>query len=409
MEIFKKAIIGNDILRVLHIKSFFLILVSQFLSNLAFNMQHFVLIFIIYGLTRSNTAVSAVILSFTIPAILFSLISGVHVDRWDKRKILFFTNLIRGILILLFLVPGLHVGFMYTITFLIALATQFFIPAGSAAVPLLVPQRLIMSANSILYLGVYATMFLGYIFAGSFLLILGKDITIVFLAALFFASAFFILPIKPQYRNRDTKSKDTETSFFRELHEILPFIKKTKKVVQALVVLTIAQAIIFMFAVLGPGYVATILKIEVERLSLILIAPAALGMMIGAFLLGSFGKKLVFKWHTAVGFLLSGVIFALFSQGEKIASNLPVIIIFSILIGFAISLIFIPGHATLQSETTERLRGRIYGLLNALTGVVSFLPVILAGGFADLLGVGSVVFGVSILMLIVSGFFFFFA
>ena len=384
-------------------------MLSQFFSNLAFNMQHFVLIFIIYGLTRSNAAVSGLILSFTIPAVLFSLISGVHVDRWDKRKILFSTNLIRGILILLFLVPSLHVGFMYTITFLIALATQFFIPAGSAVVPLLVPQRLIMSANSILYLGVYATMFLGYIFAGSFLLILGKTYTIIFLFLLFFASAFFILPIKSQYRYPNSKLKDSDTSFFRELHEILPFIKKTKKVVQALVVLTIAQAIIFMFAVLGPGYMATILNVAIESLSLILVAPAALGMAIGAILLGIIGKKFEFRWLSGVGFMLSGVIFVLFSQGEKIASALPIIIILSILVGLAISLIFIPGHATIQTETSERLRGRIYGLLNALTGVVSFLPVVLAGGLADLFGVGSVVSGVGILMLIISVFFFIFA
>ena len=195
----------------------------------------------------------------------------------------------------------------------------------------------------------------------------------------------------------------------RELHEILPFIKKTKKVVEALGVLTIAQAIIFMFAVLGPGYMATILNVQIENLSLILIAPAALGMAIGAILLGSIGKKFEFRWLSVVGFMLSGIIFVLFSQGEKIASALPAIIILSILVGFAISLIFIPGHATLQTETTERLRGRIYGLLNALTGVVSFLPVVLAGGLADLFGVGTVISGVGVLMLIISVFFFIFA
>jgi hypothetical protein len=79
------------------------------------------------------------------------------------------------------------------------------------------------------------------------------------------------------------------------------------------------------------------------------------------------------------------------------------------LVGFAISLIFISGHSTLQSETTERLRGRIYGLLNALTGVVSFLPVVLAGGLADVIGVGTVVSSVGVIMIIVSIFFFVFA
>ncbi len=416
MEFVKKVIVGNDILQVVRIRPFLLMMLSQFFSQLAFNMQHFVLIFIIYGLTRSNTAVSAVILSFTIPAVLFSLISGVHVDRWDKRKILFSTNIIRGILILLFLVPGLHVGFMYTLTFLIALATEFFIPASSAITPLLIPRKLIMSANSILYLGVYGTIFMGYILAGPLLILLGKTYTIFLLASLFFISTFFILFIKPknyldskEVLPRPKKSKNSDLSFFKEFREIFPFIKKTRKVLRALVVLTIAQAIIFMFAVLGPGYVSTILNVAIENLSLILIAPAALGMVFGAFILGGIGKKLEFRMLSAIGFVLSGIIFILFPIGGKVTLYLPIVIALSVVVGFAISLIFIPGHATIQTETSERLRGRIYGLLNALTGAVSFLPVVLAGGLADLFGVGSVVSGVGILMLIISVFFFVFA
>ena len=421
MEIFKKHIVGNDIFRVLYIKPFSYMMLSEFFSQLAFNMQHFVLIFIIYGLTRSNTAVSGIILSFTIPAVLFSVVTGVHVDRWDKRKVLFFTNLIRGLLILPFLIPGIHVGFIYTLTFLIALATQFFIPAGSAIIPHLIPKRLIMSANSILYLGVYTTMFLGYILAGPLLLFFGKTNTIVLLAALFFTSTFFVPFIKPKYNYSDSEEK-SDVSFFRELREIFPFIKKTRKVMHALVVLTIAQAIIFMFAVLGPGYVATILNVQIEHLSLILIAPAALGMALGAFFLGSIAREFEFRWLSGVGFLLSGIIFILFPFASKVTSRefvhtlnsylpnfiditiLHIIVVLAFMLGFAISLIFIPGHATIQIETNEKLRGRIYGLLNALVGAVSFLPVVLAGSFADILGVGSVVTGVGMIMLIISVF-----
>ena len=60
-------------------------------------MQHFVLIFIVFELTHSNTAVSGIILSFMIPALLFSLITGVFVDRWNKKNILFSTNILRGV------------------------------------------------------------------------------------------------------------------------------------------------------------------------------------------------------------------------------------------------------------------------------------------------------------------------
>ena len=47
---------------------------------------------VIYGLTviileatKSNTAVSLLILTFLLPAVLFSAVAGVYVDRFDRR------------------------------------------------------------------------------------------------------------------------------------------------------------------------------------------------------------------------------------------------------------------------------------------------------------------------------------
>jgi len=79
-----------------------------------------------------------------------------------------------------------------------------------------------------------------------------------------------------------------------------------------------------------------------------------------------------------------------------------VVIFLAFIVGFAISLIFVPSHATIQMETSDTLRGRIYGLLSALVGAVSFLPVVIAGGLADILGVSLVITLVGILIIIVS-------
>ena len=49
--------------------------------------------------------------------------------------------------------------------------------------------------------------------------------------------------------------------------------------------------------------------------------------------------------------------------------------------------------------------GRIYGFLNALIGAVSFLPVIFAGGLADLLGTVTVIIGFGIMLFMLGIFF----
>lgn len=429
MQFFKKHIAGNDIFRVLQVKPFSFMMLSEFFSQLAFNMQHFVLIFIIYTLTRSNTAVSGLILSFTIPAILFSLISGVYVDRWKKKTVLLYTNLIRGILLLPFLISNLHLGFIYTFTFLIAVTTQFFLPAESAIIPNLVDKKLILSANAIFSLGIYGTMISGYILAGPTLLLLGKSYTIVLLSLLFFVSTFFIMGIKlPAKKKLNISSQDSAIglSFLKEIKEIFHFIQRAKKVLHSLIVLTIAQAVIFLFAVLAPGYVATVLDVKIESLSLILIAPAAIGMVFGAILLGSIGKKFKSKTLGVIGFILSGLTFILFPFGRRVTSYefiktinsflphifditiLHIVVVLAFIVGFAISLVFIPSNATIQTETSDEMRGRIYGFLNALVGAVSFLPVGLAGGLADLLGVGTVITSLGILMILISGIIFIF-
>ena len=411
-------------LSVLRIHPFSFMMISEFFSQFAFNMQHFVLIFVIFELTHSNTAVSGIILSFTIPAVLFSLITGVFVDRWNKKNILFLTNVLRGIFLIPFFLPNLHVGFIYTFTFLIAVATQFFLPAESAIIPSLVPKSLLFSANAVFSLGIYITTLLGYIFSGPVLLLLGKTYTFVFLASLFFISALFITLISISKNNKRKKIKiQTTPSLTYEAREIFSFIRKTKKVMYALTMLTIAQAVIFMFAVLAPGYATNILKVQLESLSWILIAPAAVGMGGGAVILGSIGKKFNRKWLSSLGFLLAGASFIIFPFLSKVTSHgfvqflnkilplflnitsLHIVVVMAAIMGFAISLVFIPSNTTIQIETDESMRGRVYGLLNALIGAVSFLPVVLAGGLADLFGVATVITGFGILMLLIGIFF----
>jgi len=425
MDFAKNLLGGNDILRVLRIRPFLLMMLAEFFSQLAFNMQHFVLIFLIYGATRSNTAVSGMILSFMVPAVMLSVVAGVYVDRWNKKKVLVYAHLTRGMLLLPFLIPNLHLGLIYTLTFLIAVVTQFFIPAESSIIPSLVPKKLIISANAVFSFSLYGSIIIGYVFSGPVLLWLGKTYTIAFLILLFLISALFVTVIKLADKKREAlpgnlSPSNSYFSIAREAREIFTFLRKARKVMHALLMLTVAQAVLFMFAVLAPGYVTTILEAPLESLSVILIAPAGLGLGIGAFMLGSMGKKIKHKWISAIGFMVVGVVFILMPLASRVASYgfvqnlnsflpqiihiniLHIIVFMAFIVGFAISLVFIPSNATIQIETNEEMRGRMYGLLSSLIGAVSFLPVILAGSLADLLGVGAVITGVGVLMIIIS-------
>ena len=187
----------------------------------------------------------------------------------------------------------------------------------------------------------------------------------------------------------------------------------------AFFMITIAQAVIFMFAVLAPGYVTTILEAPLESVSVILIAPAGLGFGIGAFMLGSMGRKIKQR-ISAIGFMVVGIVFILMPLASRVTSYrfvlslnsflpqiihiniLHIIVLMAFITGFGISLVSIPSNSIIQIETSQEMRGRMYGLLSALTGAVSFLPVILAGWLADIFGVGTIIASVGIIVAILS-------
>ena len=74
------------------------------------------------------------------------------------------------------------------------------------------------------------------------------------------------------------------------------------------------------------------------------------------------------------------------------------------LAGAAYGLVAIPAQTALQAELPEEVRGRVFGVLNMLVSLGSFVPIIAVGPIADqiggtntLLGVGIVIAGVALL------------
>ena len=62
----------------------------------------------IHDVTQANTASSLVILAFSLPAVLFGPIAGVMADRFNRKHVMFATNILRAVAMLLFLVSDLN-------------------------------------------------------------------------------------------------------------------------------------------------------------------------------------------------------------------------------------------------------------------------------------------------------------
>jgi MFS family permease len=81
---------------------------------------------------------------------------------------------------------------------------------------------------------------------------------------------------------------------------------------------------------------------------------------------------------------------------SSLVSLLAVVIVLAFLAGIAYACVAIPAQTQLQEDLPEEVRGRVFGVLNMLISTASFLPIIVVGPIADLLGTTAVVFVVAV-------------
>ena len=411
----------NLILKTLRIKPFLFLVLSEFFSIFAMNLLNFALLIVVFSISKSNIAVAGVVMAFTIPNVLFGILAGVLVDRWNKKTVLFVTNILRALLIIPLAFFHTNLAAVYFFTFCISVIMQFFIPAETPIIPLLVRKKLLLSANALFGVGIYGSVLLAYALSGPFLYVFGKTNIFFFLSAIFLIAGFFIYLIKASKSKIEPKvSEGRALSFSEESKIVFQLISKTKNLYHALFSLTLAQIIILVFAAIGPGYAEQVLRIKIESFPILFVTPAIIGVVLGAIIIGSFLHKTSKSKLTKFGLFVMGISIMLLPYGSKVESRaivhlinsylphvltiniLHIMIFLAFVLGFAIAFVFIPANTTLQEETTDESRGKIYGFLNTFVGIMSIIPVVLVGGLADLFGVKFIITGIGIIVLAIA-------
>src|SRR3989304_995562 len=412
----------NQILSLLLDTSYLPFALSVFFSQIAFNMLTIVLIFFVFYLTSSNFSVSILLFCILIPQIFLSFIGGIVADMSNKKKIMVLANLARaGVLLILFFNLK-SVLIIYIVALVISIISQFYVPAESPLIPSLVPKEKLVPANSIFGMGLFGSILIGYVLAGPAINTIGRSSVFILLSFIFLLAAIFAFLIpnsKIKQVSDRVRAGSLKKSIGEELKESSSILIKFRDVGDAFFLLIFSQMIIFIIATLIPGYAKTILEVPAEDLSIILFAPAAAGMLLSALLIGSFFAKSNKKNLINFGIFLSGLVLLLLPLTSRLIGRdivqflnlfLPrlvelnifnFVLVLAFLAGFANALIFVPSQALIQGTVPQDFRSKIYGLLFALIGVFSLVPILIAGGVADLLGVGAVlaIIGVTILFI----------
>jgi len=412
-----RAVLGNG--------AFLRLWIVQAVTQVAQNMINFALLLRVrtvvetHDVAQANTAISLVILAFSLPAVLFGPVAGVVADRVNKRLLMSILNLARAIAVLLFLLirPEWHPETIllayYVVTFIFGIAGQFFAPVLGATIPIVTPRHQLVSANALFNLTFTAAQLVGFAAAGPILSkLLGIDLLFAVTVVTYLACAGLVMTIPPT----PTRAVAVPGASFgrllvTDIKDGLVYILQDPALMRAIGYLTLAQTTFLMIAALGPEFISGVIGLAQEDIGYI-VAPAGIGVLLGVLLVPRVLRRFGRGWLidialTTAGLMLGGlaaVRYVLDWMWTGGASPVWIVTIVAALLaatlGMCNAFILVPSQTMLQERSHEGVRARVYATFFTISNTASFIPIFFAAAFADLFGVVQVL---AVLAIIIVG------
>ena len=344
-------------------------------------------------------------------SVIFSQVASNMLNK-NKRKILLFGNAARAlVLFLLFFVKD-SLAFVYLFQLTIAIVTQFYVPAETPLIPYLARKQQLLAANSVFGICLFGSILIGYVIAGPSIRFFGISGVFLFMSFLF-VLAFLCIFLMPNIQTKTEKLRTEKTLYanilriFRlvvsEFRICISLISKKPEVASSMIFLSLSQVIILIIATLIPDYAQKTLGIGAEDISVFIFAPAALGMILASLAIGFQFAKSRKGPIINFGIFLSVIVLLLFASIDmrSFYNVVYATVVISFFAGISNACIFIPSQTIIQTNVEDQYLSKVYGLLFAAIGVMAFLPIILAGVFADVIGVKVALFGIAILLFLI--------
>ncbi len=354
----------------------------------------------VYKLTGSALATSTMFIAEMIPSLLLGSLAGVFVDRWNRKRIMVITNLLLalGLLPLLLVHSTAWLWVVYVVAFVESVLTQFFTPAESALLPLLVSEEHLGPANSLNSLNKNIARLVGPPLGGIVAGLLGLPGITLMDAATFLIAGGMIALIVMKSGHIQEESEIVSTAagrkhpivaVWREWLEGLRLVKRERLVSIMFVLFAVTSLGEGVFGVLFVVFVYKILHGGALQLGW-LMGAQAVGGLVGSVLVGY-----VFKFLSPSR--LIGISAILFGLIDLVIFNYP-----AFFPGFALAVILfvlvgIPGVGTmtssytlLQTAVADEYRGRIFGAIGTTGALFMLSGTILAGFLGDHVGVVTV-------------------
>jgi MFS family permease len=333
---------------------------------------------LIYQKTGSALSVGLMLMATSIPTLLMGMIAGVFVDRLDRKKIMIFADIARGMLV--FLIPFLiryNVAWMYVIVFINSAISTFFLPAYDSIVPEMASDEELTAANSMIAISSFGSTAVGFAASGM-LAAYSLDLAFYIDAFSFFVSAMLIVGIKiAPLKVEETTSVAVVV---KNLQSGLKYLFGSR-VLRSLV----GIAIVYSFVV-GMGN-TLLLPFATDALHATTFeyglqeGLTSIGFVIGSLLMAQYADRMREGLWVIFGLLGMGLCYFTYS----FSTSIPFAIFVITLSGLMNSPYAVSRRTLLQRNTEREMRGRVFGASMTISNVMMLLGMA-AAGLADFYG-----------------------
>jgi len=347
---------------------------GQVVSEVGDHFNSIAVLSLTLHMTGSGLAVGGVMIARTLPAIFAGPLAGVMLDRFDRRKIMIASDLVRSVIALAFILIQRYQQrwLLFLLSGLLVFASPFFTSGRSALLPRITSKEELHTANALTQTTAWLTLSIGTLLGGVSTMKLGYEWAFVANALSFVFSAWAVWHLRsPEGHFRPERKL---ASHHHNFHEFLKDLKETAAYMRA-TPLVFAIGLAFVGWASGGGAAQILFtlfgEIVFKRGSAgigIIWSAAGFGLVIGGVLAHRIGKKLTFKGYKntiSIAYFIHGLAYIFYAL-------MPTIWLSALCIGIsrvAMGSNNVLNRTMLLTHVPDRIRGRVFSttemMLNA--------------------------------------------
>ena len=372
-------------------RDFSLLWVAQLVSTVGSSLTDLAAGILVYRLTGSALSVGLMLMATAVPSLVVGLLAGVVVDRYDRKRIMIATDLIRALLVasIPFLI-SFNVAFLYLVVLVASGVKQFFDPAEQSVLPDVASEEELAAANAFLSISSFGSTAIGFAAAG-ILASISLNLAFWFDATTFIFSAVCILFVRiaPNAAQEISNVKAVVDNLRAGIRTLVntPILRSTLIVfAPVLFAFGLWNVLLLPFAVKTLGGTEFQYGLQEGLTSLAFVA--------GSLIMAKYIERLAPGTWIVVSLAAMGVAGIFYGT----AQNINFAILYVMLSGFMQPPSSISRSLILQRNTPREFRGRVFSAFFVSRDVL-FLLGMVAAGLADVIEIRLLIIAASSILI----------